>query len=138
MGKNITYKDATEDGVLEGADFMNMAAVPSSYSKPMYFDYGGGESTGKKVPNSAPRPGTKDPEMDEDQVVDMLHKKLGPNFAAAMSVPLHQWGGEWKKAPKKMKQRIKAVQALFKEMQVAGHTTTELGDDIGEEEDIVL
>tara|TARA_R100000963_G_scaffold33265_1_gene25496 strand:+ start:154 stop:549 length:396 start_codon:yes stop_codon:yes gene_type:complete len=128
-----TYKDATEKGVLEGADFMNMAVVPSSYSKPLYFDYGGAPQKGVKSP---PRPGTREPEMDEDQTIAMLHQKLGPNFAAAMSVPMSQWGGEWKKMPKKMKQRIKAVQRIFHEMKEEGLTTTDLADkDTG---DIVL
>jgi hypothetical protein len=117
-----TYKDATDNGVLDGADFMNMAVVPSSYSS--------------KTVKSPPRPGTREPEMDEDQLVDMLHQKLGPNFAAAMSVPMSQWGGEWKKMPKKMKQRIKAVQSLFNEMQEQGLTTAQMADD--DTGDIVL
>tara|TARA_R100001129_G_scaffold24419_1_gene15756 strand:+ start:4217 stop:4576 length:360 start_codon:yes stop_codon:yes gene_type:complete len=115
------YKSATKGGVLEGADFMNIAVVPSSYTK-------------KAKP--APRPGTREPEMSEDELIDMLHQKLGPNFGAAMSVPMHQWGGEFKKMSKKMKQRIKAVQSLFNEMKEQGLTTAQMADD--DTEDIVL
>tara|TARA_R100000655_G_scaffold48481_2_gene85916 strand:- start:1222 stop:1581 length:360 start_codon:yes stop_codon:yes gene_type:complete len=111
---NKDYKSATKGGVLEGVDFINIAVVPSSYTK-------------KTKP--APRPGTREPEMSEDEIIDMLRQKLGPNFGAAMSVPMHQWGGEFKKMSKKMKQRIKAVQSLFNEMKEQGLTTTQMADD---------
>jgi len=115
----ITYHDAMKDGVLNAVDFMNMAAVPSSYSKRS---------------NAPPRPGTRVPEMSEDQLVDLLRRKLGKDFNAAMGVPVHQWGGEWKKSPAKLKARIGAVQKVYQDMKRLRMTTTEEDDG----EDIVL
>ena len=112
------YRDATKGGVLEGADFMNMAIVPSSYS-----GYGS-----VKAP---PRPGTREPQLSEDQLIDMLRRKLGPDFGAAMSVPVHQWGGEWKGASREMKARIRAIQDIFHEMKGLRMTTVQ-DDDGGE------
>jgi hypothetical protein len=120
------YKAATKEGVLEGADFMNMAVVPSSYSGPMQFDY--------SDVKSPPRPGTREPQMSEDQLVDMLRRKLGPDFNVAMGIPVHQWGGEWKKSSKDMKARIRAVQEVFGDMQRLRMTTVQ-DDDGG---DIIL
>lgn len=116
------YKAATKGNVLEGADFMNIAVVPSSYSK--------------QTVRPAPRPGTREPEMSDDEVVDMLREKLGPNFGAAMSVPMHQWPGEFKKMSKKMKQRIKAVQSIYNDMQRQGLRPSQMGEEMTE--DLVL
>jgi len=116
------YRDATKDGVLEAADFMNMIAVPSKRKSP--------EAT------PPPRPGTREPEMNEDQLIDMMQRKLGPNFAAAMAVPFHQWGGDWKKMSKKMRARVRAVQSTFNEMKALGLTTAQMAED--DEGDIVL
>jgi hypothetical protein len=105
----------TGEEAIEGADLMNLMFPGGRKGTP------GGYGEVK----SPPRPGTREPQMSEDQIVDMLRRKLGSDFNAAMGIPVHQWGGEWKKSSKDMKARIRAVQEVYQDMQRMQMTTAQ-------------
>jgi len=121
--RDVIAEATDAEGTNVGVDLMNILSPMGQRGKGAYGDV-----------KSPPRPGTREPQMSEDQLVDMLRRKLGSDFNAAMGIPVHQWGGEWKKSSNDMKARIRAVQEVFADMQRLRMTTTEYDDG----EDIVL
>lgn len=121
--RDVVAEATDAEGTLVGVDLMNILSPMGQRGKGLYGDV-----------KSPPRPGTREPQMSEDEFIVMLRRKLGPNFNSAMGIPVHQWGGEWKKSSTDMKARIRAVQEVFQDMQRLRMTTVQ-DDDGG---DIIL